>query len=494
MSLMPSTALAEKKGPGRDLRDFIQVLERAGELVRVREEVDPYLEISEITDRVSKASGPALLFEHPKAGAIPVLINAFGSYKRMALALGVQSIEEVAGEIRDLLELGVRDLSLKEKFEVAGKMFELSRIRPRLVRAAPCQERVFKDDEADLSMLPILTTWPKDAGPYITFPLVITRDPETGKRNVGVYRMQVLSRNSTAMHWQTQKDGATHSRKAGKGRLEVAAVIGADPATVFSGVAPLPYGMDEFLLSGFLNKRGVELVRCRTVDLEVPASSEIVIEGYVDPSETVPEGPFGDHTGVYTPPELFPVFHVTCMTMRQNPIYLTTIVGKPPMEDFYIGKTIERIFLPLIKKQLPEVHDMNFPLEGTFNNAVIVSIDKQFPFQARKTAHAIWGLGQLCFTKVVIIVERHVDVHDLSRVALEVFNNIDPERDVFFVQGPVDTLNHASPLRDFGSKMGIDATNKWKEEGYTRVWPEEITMDEETKRRVTEKWEKYGIS
>jgi 4-hydroxy-3-polyprenylbenzoate decarboxylase len=324
---------------------------------------------------------------------------------------------------------------------------------------------------------------------------VFTRDPDTGERNVGVYRMHVYDDKTTGMHWQTQKDGAIHSEKARRLRRKVpaAVVIGADPATVFSGVVPLPFGLDELLFAGFLRNSGVELVRCRTVDLEVPAESEIVLEGTVDPEDLREEGPFGDHTGVYTPVELFPTFHVQCITMRKNPVYLTTVVGKPPMEDYCMGKTIERTFLPILQKQIPEIVDMNFPMEGTFNNAVIISIDKHYPHQAKKVAHAVWGLGQLSFTKVVIVVDARVNVHDLSAVALEVFNNIDPKRDFFFVEGPVDTLNHAAPLRDFGSKVGIDATAKSKEEGYARVWPEEIVMDEATKNRVDGIWNELGI-
>jgi 4-hydroxy-3-polyprenylbenzoate decarboxylase len=350
-------------------------------------------------------------------------------------------------------------------------------------------------DKARLSKLPILKCWPKDAGRFITLPLVFTKDPETGDRNIGMYRMQVFDDKSTGMHWQTQKDGAIHAQKAkrlGK-KLEVAVVIGADPATVFSAVVPLPYGLDELLFAGFVRGSGVELIKCKTVDIDVPAEAEIVLEGTVDPDDLREEGPFGDHTGVYTPVELFPVFRITCITHRKNPIYLTTIVGKPPMEDYYMGKTIERTFLPLLQKQIPELIEMNFPMEGTFNNAVIVSIDKAYPFQARKVAHAIFGLGQLSFTKFVIVVDKTVNVHDLSAVALAVFNNIDPKRDMSFVEGPVDTLNHAAPIKDFGSKVCIDATAKMKEEGYTRVWPEEIEMDQATRSKVDANWKELGI-
>jgi 4-hydroxy-3-polyprenylbenzoate decarboxylase len=480
----------------RNLRDFIAALEKESELVRITQPVDPELEITEITDRVSKSpgGGKALLFENPKGSRMPVLINAFGSYRRMAIAMGARDVEDGARRISGLLELKGVPKTFSGKMDLLGKLADLSKIPPRVVSSGPCQEIVLKDGFS-LFDFPILKCWPHDGGRYITLPLVFTKDPETGERNVGVYRMQVYDARTTGMHWQTQKDGAIHSEKAKRRhrKMEVAVVIGADPATVFSGVVPLPYGLDELLFSGFLRNAPVELVRCKTVGLEVPAQSEIVLEGVVDPEDMRPEGPFGDHTGVYTPVELFPAFHVQCITMRKNPVYLTTIVGKPPMEDYYMGKAIERTFLPILKKQIPEIEDMDFPMEGTFNNAAIVSIDKTYPYQARKVAHAVWGLGQLSFTKVVIVVDKSVDVHDLRAVALAVFNNIDPKRDLFFVEGPVDTLNHAAPVRDFGSKVGVDATAKLKEEGYTRVWPEEIRMDEATVKKVDAVWEGLGL-
>jgi len=480
----------------KNLREFISALEKEGELIRISQPVDPVLEITEITDRVSKmhGGGKALLFENPKGSKMPVLINAFGSYRRMAMAMGCKDIGEAAERINGFLEMKGMPKTFSGKMNLLGKLLDLSKIPPKLVNRGPCQEIVLKDN-VKLSDLPILQCWPRDAGRFITLPLVFTKDPETGERNVGVYRMQVYDDRTTGMHWQTQKDGALHAEKAKRRnkKMEVAVVIGADPATVFSGVAPLPFGVDELFLSGFLRNAPVELVKCQTIDVEVPAESEIVLEGVVDPADLREEGPFGDHTGVYTPVELFPAFHIQCLTMRKNPVYLTTIVGKPPMEDYAMGKAIERTFLPILKKQLPELVDMNFPMEGTFNNAVIVSIDKSYPYQARKVAHAIWGLGQLSFTKVVIVVDKSVDVQDLRAVALSVFNNIDPKRDIFFVEGPVDTLNHAAPVRDFGSKAGIDATMKLKDEGYARVWPEEIAMDEATKKKVDSMWEGLGI-
>lgn len=484
--------------PGlKNLRDFIALLEKEGELIRIQHPVDAELEITEIADRVSKmpGGGKALLFENVKGSKMPVLINAMGSYKRMALAMGGHRIEEAAEEITEFLELKGLPKTFSGKAKLLGKVIDLSRIPPKIVSSGPCQEIVLKGDAVKLSEIPILKCWPHDGGRFITFPMVITKDPDTGTRNVGMYRMHVYDDKSTGMHWQTQKDGALHllkKKRTGR-RIEVAVAIGADPASVFSGVVPLPYGVDEFLFAGFLRKAPVELVKCKTIDLEVPAESEIVLEGYVDAEDLRPEGPFGDHTGVYTPVELFPTFHVECITMRKDPVYFTTIVGKPPMEDYYMGKAIEKTFLPILKKQLPELVDMNFPMEGTFNNAVIVSIDKLYPHQAKKVAHAIWGLGQLSFTKFIIIVDKTVDVHDISAVGLAIFNNIDPKRDMFFVDGPVDTLNHASPERDFGSKVGMDATSKLKEEGYTRVWPEEIAMDEGTKKKVDQMWGDLGI-
>ncbi len=484
--------------PGlKNLRDFIGLLEKEGELIRIKTPVDAELEITEITDRVSKmpGGGKALLFENVKGSKMPVLINAMGSYRRMAMAMGGADIGEAASEITEFLELKGLPKSFSGKVNLLGKLIDLSKIPPKIVLSGPCQEIVIQDN-IKLSEIPILKCWPHDGGRFITLPMVITKDPGTGVRNVGMYRMHVYDEQNTGMHWQTQKDGAVHfeKKKRGGGKIEVAVAIGADPATVFSSVVPLPYGVDEFLFAGFLRKSPVELIKCKTLDLEVPAESEIVLEGTVDTEVLRNEGPFGDHTGVYTPVEPFPVFNIHCITMRKNPIYMTTIVGIPPMEDYYMGKAIEKTFLPILKKQLPELVDMNFPMEGTFNNAVIISIDKNYPHQARKVAHAIWGLGQLSFTKIVVVVDKSVNVHDLSAVALAVFNNIDPKRDLFFVEGPVDTLNHASAQRDFGSKLGIDATAKTKEEGFMRIWPEDIKMDEATKKKVDMMWGTLGVT
>ncbi|MBI3987983.1 MAG: menaquinone biosynthesis decarboxylase, partial [candidate division NC10 bacterium] len=348
---------------------------------------------------------------------------------------------------------------------------------------------------ASLDFLPIIQCWPQDAGRYITFPLVITKDPETGVRNVGTYRMQVFDGRTTAMHWHTHKGGAAHFRKAkrlGK-RMEVAVAIGCDPATTFAATLPLPDGVDELLVAGFLRKRSVELVKCETIDLEVPANTEIVLEGYVDPEELRLEGPFGDHTGFYSLADSYPVFHLTCLTHRRDPIYQTIIVGRPPQEDCWMGRAIERIFLPLMRKQLPEVIDFHMPFEGVFHNLMIVSIDKQYPGHARKVMHAIWGLGQAMFTKVIVVVDGDTDVRDLSQVTWRVLNSIDPERDIQFVLGPVETLDHASRFPLYGSKMGIDGTRKWKGEGFTREWPDEIVMDPEVVKLVEKGWKEYGL-
>lgn len=477
----------------QDLREFIAALEARGWLKRIKVEVDPILEIAEITDRVSKRLGPALLFEKVKGSTMPVLINAFGTEERMNLALGVTSIDEIAETLSELLETKPPE-SLWEKIKLLPRLKDLASAFPKKVKDGSCKEVIVKDHPS-LEILPILKCWPKDAGRYITFPLVFTKDPETGIRNVGTYRMQVFDEKTTAMHWHTHKGGAAHYRKAKrlKKRIEVAVALGCDPATTFAATLPLPEGVDELLVAGFLRKKPVELVKCETIDLEVPANAEIVLEGFVDPDELRLEGPFGDHTGFYSLPDLFPVFHLTCLTHRLNPIYQTIIVGRPPQEDCWMGRAIERIFLPLMKKQLPEVVDFHMPFEGVFHNLMIVSIDKQYPGHARKVMHALWGLGQAMFTKVIVVVDRDVDVRDLSHITWKVLNNIDPERDIQFVLGPVETLDHASRLPLYGSKMGIDGTRKWKEEGFAREWPDEIIMDEATKALVDQKWKEYEL-
>lgn len=476
-----------------DLRDFMAALERAGELGRIPVEVDPILEVAEITDRVSKRGGPALLFERVKGSAMPLLINAFGSPRRMALALQVTSLDELAAELQELLNLKAPE-GLLDKLRMLPRLQDLAAAFPKIVADGPCKEVIVRENPS-LAGLPIIQCWPQDAGRYITFPLVFTKDPETGVRNCGTYRMQVFDERTTAMHWHVQKGGAAHYRKAKRrgGRVEVGVAIGADPAVCFAGTLPLPEGLDEMLVAGFIRKKPVELVRCETVDVEVPANAEIVLEGYVDTEELRREGPFGDHTGFYSLADDYPVFHLTCLTHRRSPIYHTTIVGRPPMEDCHMAAAIERLFLPVIRKQLPEIVDLHMPFEGIFHNLVLVSIDKQYPGHARKVMHALWGLGQAMVSKVIVVMDRDVNVRDYSEVAWKALNHIDPQRDIEFVLGPVETLDHASRLPKYGSKMGVDATRKWPEEGFTRPWPDEIRMDEPTKRLVDRRWKEYGI-
>ena len=512
-----------------DLRQWIAALDRAGELKRIRTEVDPVLEITEITDRVSKGAakkygrpgGPALLFENVKgAKGVPVLINQFGSERRMQMALGVDHLDEIAERIRQLLNMKSPEGFL-EKLKLLPMLADMGKFFPKVVQTGPCKE-VIKKDNFSLLDFPVLQCWPKDAGRFITLPCVITRDPKTGKRNVGMYRIQIYDETTAGMHWQRQKVAAEHYRErlrmgatvsttgvdimarsgggsmlaAGErpsGTMEVAVAIGTDPAVTFSAIVPAPPEVEEFIIAGFLRQKPVELVKCETVDLEAPAAAEIVLEGYVKLDELRTEGPFGDHTGFYSLEDEYPVFHVTCITHRKNPIYATTIVGKPPMEDAWMGKAVERIFLPLMKLTLPEIVDVNLPVEGQFHNLMIVSIRKSYPGHARKVMNGIWALGQAMFTKCIIVVDEDVNVQDIPDVVLKVTNNIDPERDIQFTLGPVDSLDHSARLANFGSKMGIDATRKWPTEGFTRPWPDEILMDEKTKALVDKKWKELGI-
>lgn len=476
----------------RDLREFIKVLEERGELKRVAAPVDAELEITEITDRVVKAGGPALFFENVRGYEVPVVTNLFGTLARMKLALGTEDLDALGEELCALLQPKLPQ-GLWDKLKALPRLAELSSFVPRVVRTGPCKEVVVK--EPDLTRFPVLKCWPGDAGRFITLPLVFTKDPETGRRNVGMYRMQIFDARTTGMHWHIHKDGAAHYRKAraqGK-KLPVAVALGADPATIYAATAPLPQGIDELLFAGFLRKEAVELVRCETVDLEVPAHAEIVLEGYVDPEEQRLEGPFGDHTGYYSLADYYPVFHVTCITHRRNPIYPATIVGRPLMEDAFIGKATERLFLPLIRLQLPEVVDINFPVEGVVHNCVVLSINKAYPGHARKIIHAVWGMGQLAFSKLVVVVDANVNVQDMSEVWWRVFNNIDPRRDIILSEGPLDVLDHASPRFAYGSKMGIDATRKWPGEGHEREWPEDIVMSPEVKALVDRRWSEYGF-
>jgi 4-hydroxy-3-polyprenylbenzoate decarboxylase len=553
-----------------DLRDWIKTLEKHGELKRIREEVSPELEITEITDRVSKIGsrshpfreerekdgtavtkhkyapgGPALLFENVKGHpGHKVLINQFGSERRMALALGVDRLDEIADRITGLMNLKAPE-GLFDKLKMLPQLGALTSAFPKTVSAkdAPCKE-VIRLKDFDLNYFPILKCWPHDGGRFITLPCVHTRDPKTGKRNIGMYRLQVYDGQTTGMHWQRQKVAAEHYREAlrnaavagaetdptlsatsarvammaesaggavtipdgalagtpqisfGKlkgSRLEVAVTIGTDPATTFAAIVPAPPEVEEFLIAGFLRGKPVEIVKCETVDLEVPANAEIIIEGYVELGELRAEGPFGDHTGFYTLEDEYPVFHVTCITHRKDPIYAATIVGKPPMEDAWMGKAVERIFLPAMKLTTPELVDIHLPVEAVFHNLMIVSIKKSYPGQARKVMNAIWSLGQAMFTKCIIVVDEDCDVQNIGEVVLRVANNIDPERDIQFTLGPVDSLDHASRLPNYGSKMGIDATRKWKAEGFNRPWPAMIEMDRATKAKVDAMWAKLGL-
>ncbi len=478
----------------RDLQHFIRRLEDKGELVRVKEPVSPVLEITEITDRVCKLYGPAILFENVPGFQMPVLMNAFGSYARMAMALEVPNLNSLGEEILAFIELETPDTLLK-KLKIVPKLKRVSSAFPKMVNKGRCQEIVFRGDDVDLGRLPVLHCWPDDGGPFITLPLVFTKDPETGIRNVGMYRMQVFDKCTTGMHWHTHKGGAHHYCKAERmGKpLEVAVAIGADPATTYAATAPLPDNIDEIVFSGFLREEPVELVRCLTVDLEVPASSQIVLEGYVNPGERRTEGPFGDHTGYYSLADEYPVFHVTCMTMRRDAVYPATIVGQPPQEDCYMAKATERLFLPMIKKTLPELRDMNLPLEGVFHNLAFVSIDKRYPGHARKVINALWGLGQMMFCKIICVFDREVDVQDISQVLWRLGNNVDPRRDIVYTDGPVDALDHAAPLPHYGSKMGIDCTRKWPEEGFEREWPDVIEMDPEIRAKIDRIWPKLGL-
>ena len=476
----------------RDLREFIEELERRGLLKRIKTPVSAELEITEITDRVSKFKdyrNVALLFENVKGYDMPVLTNAFGSYERMALALGVAKLDDAANDIREILKLPY--LSLKNKMSLPGIISTARKAInfPKYIKNPPCQEVINRNP--DLDKIPILKCWPKDGGAFITLPLVVTKNPATGKRNVGMYRLQKYDSTTTGMHWHIHKNGAENwrdAKAAGENKIEAAVAIGTDPVLTYAATAPLPRDVDEMVFAGFLRHKSVEMTKCVTVDLEVPAYSEIVLEGYVLTDELRREGPFGDHTGYYSLADDYPVFHVTCITHRKNPIYFATIVGRPPMEDCYMAKATERIFLPLLQQMLPEIIDINMPLEGVFHDCVIVSIKKQYPMQARKVMHALWGMGQMMNVKMIIVVDSHVDVQDISEVAWRVFNNIDADHDLEIVHGPLDVLDHSSPMAKWGAKLGIDATKTWVEEGHSREWPEEIEMSKDVKARVNYMW------
>ena len=469
------------------LREFILRLEQEGELLRVREEVSPFLEITEITDRVSKmpGGGKALLFEKVKGSAFPVLINAFGSQKRIRMALGVGDVEEIAGDIRELIEFAPPK-GISEKLALIPKLFEFTKVPPRKFKGTnpPCQEIVLTGEAVDLSKIPVLTCWPKDGGPFITLPLVFTRSPSNGKRNVGMYRMHVYDKKTTGMHWHIHKDGARHFReyKELKKRMEVAVAIGADPVVTYVATAPMPPGIDELLLAGFIRKKSVEVVKCRTVNLEVPATAEIVLEGYVDPQEENRiEGPFGDHTGYYSAAAPYPVFHVTAITHRRDAVYSSTIVGKPPMEDCYVGKATERIFLPLLRTVNSDIVDISLPWEGVFHNCAVVAIKKSYPFHARQTMSALWGTGQMSFAKMILVVDAAKDAHDYPALARDVLNRVDLAKDLYFSEGVLDVLDHSSPTDLYGSKLGVDATARHpgEEQGAPSEPPAALPGEEE---------------
>ncbi len=477
-------------------QEFLRRLERDNELRHISVPVDPFLEITEVADRVMKSpdGGKALLFDHPTGYDIPVAINTFGSRKRISMALGVEDIEDIACEIEELVKPDV-PTGFMDKLRMLPKLGRLASANPKSVPSGICQEVVRTGSDVDLNTLPVLHCWPQDGGRFITLPLVFTFDPSTGKRNVGMYRIQIFDRNTTGMHWQLHKVGAEHHRQSEEAgqRIQVAVALGGDPALTYAATAPLPPGIDEMLFAGFLRHKPVEMVKCRTVDIEVPANAEIVLEGYVDPHERRPEGPFGDHTGYYTLVEPYPVFHATALTHRRNPVYPATIVGPPPMEDGWLGKATERIFLPLIKVMVPEIVDLNLPVEGCFHNLAFVSIRKRYPGHAFKVMNAMWGLGQMMFTKIIFVFDTDVDVQNIGECIWRLSNNIDPERDMLVTRGPIDVLDHSSRALGFGSKIGFDCTRKLAAEGFRREWPDVIRMSPEVKQRVDALWPKLGI-
>ncbi|MBV8372125.1 MAG: menaquinone biosynthesis decarboxylase [Candidatus Eremiobacteraeota bacterium] len=473
------------------LRAFVDALRKAGELQTIAARVDPYLEIAEISDRVVKAGGPALLFTRVNGSKFPVLTNQFGSKRRMAMALDAGDLDEAAQRLRKLLDLSPPGSSLFDKVAALKQLAPLANAAPKVVRSAAVHDVIA--NEPDLTRLPVLTTWPLDAGPFITLPLVITKDPRTNRFNVGMYRMQMFNARETAMHWQRHKHGRAHAAAWGD-KVPVAVAIGTEPALTYAATAPLPPLVDEFAFAGLLRGRPVELVHARTVDLLVPAEAEFVLEGYVDNTDLRVEGPFGDHTGVYSLADRYPTFHVTCMTHRRDPIYAATVVGKPPMEDAWLGKATERLFLPLLQLVLPEVVDMNLPIEGGFHNLAIVSIRKSYPGHAKKVMSALWGLGHMMMlTRVLIVVDADVDVQDSRSVAWFVLNNLAPDRDVVMMPGPVDDLDHGSYDIAYGVKVGIDATRKNAAEGYGREWPPDMIMDARTRTLVSKRWREYGL-
>ena len=483
--------------PYDDLRDFLAELERHGELHRVRVPVDPHLEVSEVAQRVVRAGGPALLFERPTSGQMPLAINVFGTERRMAMALGVDRLDEVGARLGELLrpELPVGWSGLREAF---GKLAQMRGVPPRKVRTAPCQDVVYgagRGGEVDLHRLPGIRSWPDDGGVFLNFGLTHTRHPETGQRNLGMYRLQRHDHRTVGMHWQIHKDSNAHHAVAERRgeRLPVAIAFGCDPVVTYAASAPLPPDIDEYLFAGYLRGQRVEMVDCLTVPLQVPAHAQVVLEGWLEPGARRPEGPFGDHTGFYTPVEPFPALTVECMTTQRNPVYQTVVVGPPPQEDGPMGRATERIFLPLVKLMIPDIVDMDLPVEGVFHNCVIVSINKRYPKHAQKVMNAVWGAGLLSLSKLVVVVDADCDVHDYREVAWRTFGNVDYDHDVLHTSGPVDHLDHASYQQFWGGKMGIDATAKLPTEGYQRGWPRECVMSPDVVEQVTRRWSEYGL-
>ena len=481
--------------PYADLRDFLRDLEREGDLTRIRTAVDPHLEVTEIVERVVRRRGPALLFENPTSGDMPLAVNVFGTDRRMAKALGVSDFDEIGRRIRELLkpEIPHGISGLREAF---AKAASLRGVPPKKVKSAPCQDVVLKGDDVDLMRLPGVQAWPEDGGVFLNLGLTHTKHPETGARNLGMYRLQRHSRNQVGMHWQIHKDSNAHHAVAERRgeRLPVAIAFGCPPAVTYAASAPLPADIDEYLFAGFLNQQRIEMVDCLTVPLQVPAAAQVVLEGWLEPGERLPEGPFGDHTGFYTPIEPFPALTVEVMTMQREPVYQTIIVGRPPQEDGPLGKATERIFLPLIQLTVPEIVDYDLPVEGVFHNCCIVSIDKRFPKHAQKVMSAIWGAGLLSLSKLIVVVDADCNVHDYSEVAWRAFGNVDYGHDLLLTSGPVDHLDHSSYSQFWGGKLGIDATRKLPTEGFTREWPQMLVQDPAVVQKVTDRWKDYGLS
>src|SRR5437016_7700531 len=476
-----------------DLGEFVAHIEKHNQLQRITASVSRDIASAETADRATTwpaVQNKALLFERVEGYDMPVLINTFGSAQRMAWALGVDDLSGLPARAAGLLNFTLPGTFL-EKLQKLGTLIDLARVGPRRVGSGPCQELV-ETASPSIASLPILTCWPGDAGRYITLPAVFTRDPTTGARNVGMYRLQVFDDRTLGMHWQTHKGGAEHQHRA-TARMPVAIALGGDPAVIYAASAPLPPGLDEIMFAGWLRGRGVEMVRCRTNDLEVPAQAEIVLEGWVDPAEQRREGPFGDHTGYYSLARDYPVFHLTAVTRRARPIYPTTIVGRPPQEDYWLGKATERIFLPIMRLMLPEIVDVNMPAEGVFHNMVIVSIKKRYPGQARKVMQALWGMGLMMLAKTIVVVSEHVNVHDLSEVAWRATGNIDPKRDLVILEGPMDDLDHAALRHRYGRQPGADANEKGPLDEVAQAWPDEIRMSDDVRDLVTRRWTDYGL-